>query len=79
MESKVTMSYEITRSNVVVAWFVFVTVVSITAVLFGLSTGRSTAAWLAALSVVPPALLLMLWPGVQPQTAREVIRGEIRL
>ena len=72
------MSSEVTRSKVIVVWFLFLVLVVTTARMFGMSITLETAALLVAMSLVPPSLLLMLWPGVQPQTAGEVIRGERR-
>ena len=63
------MSNEVTRSKVIVVWFLFLALVVATVLMFGVSFTTETAALLAALCLVPPGLLLMLWPGVQPQTA----------
>lgn len=72
------MSHEVSRSKVIIAWFAFLALVSVPLMVSGISIGMTTAALLVGLSIAPPALLLMLWPGVQPPTAGEVIRGERR-
>ena len=72
------MLSEVTRSHVIVVWFMFLGLAVVTAMMFGVSITKETGALLAGLCLAPPALLLMLWPGVQPQTASEVIRGERR-
>jgi hypothetical protein len=72
------MSSEVTRSKVIVVWFLFLALVVATTLMFGVSVTMETGALLAGLCLVPPALLLMLWPGVQPLTAGEVLRGERR-
>jgi hypothetical protein len=33
---------------------------------------------LLVLSLVPAAIVLLLWPGIQPQTASEVLHGADR-
>jgi hypothetical protein len=63
---------------VIVVWFLFLALVVATVWMFGVSITGETGALLLALSCAPPILLLMLWPGIQPQTASEVIRGQRR-
>ena len=48
------------------------------AVAVGVSVTIGTAAILVALSLVPPAIVLALWPGVQPMTAADVLYGRDR-
>ena len=72
---KVEMAYDITRASVIQMWFGAVIVVAAFWFAFGTAIGAGSAALLIGLSVVPPAILLMRWPGVQPLTAAEVIRG----
>jgi hypothetical protein len=38
----------------------------------------STGVMLVALCLVPPAIVLMVWPGVQPRTASEVLHDADR-
>lgn len=69
------MTYDFTRARVIQMWFGAVIVVAAFWFAFGTAIGAGSAALLIGLSVVPPAILLMLWPGVQPLTAAEVMRG----
>ncbi len=69
------MTYDITRARVIQMWFSALIVIAAFWFAFGTAIGAGTAALLVGLSVVPPAILLILWPGVQPLTAAEVIRG----
>ena len=72
---KIDMTYDITRARVIQMWFSALIVIAAFWFAFGTAIGAGTAALLVGLSVVPPAILLILWPGVQPLTAAEVIRG----
>jgi hypothetical protein len=59
-------------------WFAAVALVVVAGVAFGAAVTVSTGAMLLALSLVPPAIVLLLWPGVQPLTAAEVLHGRDR-
>jgi len=72
---KVDMTYDITRARVVQVWFSAVALIAVFWFTFGTAIGAGTTALLVGLSIVPPAILLILWPGVQPLTAAEVMRG----
>lgn len=67
-----------TRSRVIQSWFVAVTLVAVASIAMGASVTLSTGAILLALSVVPPTIVLMLWPGPQPPTAADVLYGSDR-
>ena len=73
-----TMVNEMTRSRVIQSWFVAVTLVAVASIAVGVSVTLSTGAILLALSVVPPTIVLMLWPGPQPATAADVLYGSDR-
>ena len=72
---KVEMSHDITRARVIQVWFSVLGLAAAFWFAFGTALGVGTVALLVGLSVVPPAILLILWPGAQPLTAAEVIRG----
>jgi hypothetical protein len=72
------MLNDMTRSRLIQAWFVAVVLAVVAGVALGVSVSRSTAAMLLALSLAPPAILLLLWPGIQSPTAGDVIRGPDR-
>jgi hypothetical protein len=69
------MMNNLTRSRVIVIWFAAVLLIVVGCVAFGVAMTIGTAAMLVVMSLVPPAIVLLLWPGVQPPTAGEVLRG----
>lgn len=56
-------------------WFAAVVLAGLAGMAVGVSVTIGTGALLLALSLVPPAIVLMLWPGVQSPTAAEVLYG----
>jgi branched-subunit amino acid permease len=72
------MPIHMTRPKLIQIWFAAVAFVVIATVAFGAAVTVSTAAMLLALALVPPVLVLLLWPGIQPPTASEVIHGTDR-
>jgi hypothetical protein len=56
-------------------WFATILLVLVAGMALGVTMTTGTAAILLALSLIPPAILLVLWPGVQPMTAAEVLYG----
>jgi hypothetical protein len=64
-----------TRSRAVQIWFAAVIVAIAGSFAMGASVNGSTALALLVLCFAPPAILLLMWPGVQPITASEVIHG----
>jgi hypothetical protein len=69
------MSKIVTRSRLIQAWFAAILLVVVAGVALGASPTVSTGVTLLALSLVPPAIMLLLWPGIQPLTVAEVLRG----
>jgi hypothetical protein len=63
------------RNRLIQAWFVAVALIIVASVVLGASVSRGTVAFLVIVCLAPPVMLLMLWPGVQPPTAAEIIRG----
>ena len=73
------MLRDVTRSTVIQVWFVAVALVVAATVALGLSMTLSTAALLAALCLVPPVIVLKLWPGVgSSPTVGDVLHGSDR-
>ena len=72
------MLKNMTRSRLIQMWFAAITVVIVAAVAFGAEVTVGTGSMLLALSLVPPAMILLLWPGPQTVTAAEVLRGPDR-
>jgi hypothetical protein len=68
------MTYDITRARAIQLWFVAVAVIAGIWLSFGSWPGVVTAAMLAGLSAVPAGILMLLWPGSQPVSARELMR-----
>ena len=72
------MLREMTRSKLIQVWFATMLLVVAAAVAVGVTVTIGTAAMLVALSLVPPAIVVALWPGVQPMTAADVLYGRDR-
>jgi hypothetical protein len=72
------MPMHMTRTRLIQMWFALVVFVVVAAVAFGAAVTISTAAILSVLALAPALLVLLLWPGVQPPTASEVIHGTDR-
>jgi hypothetical protein len=72
------MLKDMTRSRLIQVWFAGVALVVVAGVAFGAAVTVGTGAMLLALSLVPPAIVLLLWPGVQPLTASDVLHGRDR-
>lgn len=69
------MWIDMTRSRLIRVWFATISLVVVAAVALGVTVTIGTAAVLLALSLVPPVIVLVLWPGVQPMTAADVLYG----
>jgi hypothetical protein len=67
------MLKNMTRSKAIQIWFAVVVLVVVASVALGVAMTVGTAVMLLALSLVPPAMVLLLWPGVEPPTAAEVL------
>jgi len=73
-----TVVREMTRSRLIQIWFATMSLVVAAVVAIGVTVTIGTIAMLVALSLVPPAIVLALWPGVQPMTAADVLYGRDR-
>jgi hypothetical protein len=67
------MLKEMTRARVIMLWFATVAVVVGASAALGASVSPGTAAVLFGLLLVPPAIVLFVWPAVQPRTVAEVL------
>ena len=67
------MLTDMTRSRVIQVWFATVALIVVASLALGASVTISTGALLVALCLVPPAIIMKLWPGRQPQTVGEVL------
>jgi hypothetical protein len=69
------MLKKITRAKAIQIWFVAIVLVAAAAAARGVNVTAETAATLGALCLIPPAIMLMLWPRDLTATAGDVIRG----
>jgi hypothetical protein len=72
------MLNSLTRTRVIQLWFVAVAAAIAAGVAFGVAVTASTAVLLVAGSLVPPAILLVMWRDAPPPTAAEVIHAADR-
>jgi hypothetical protein len=72
------MVKSVTRSRLIQAWFAAVLLIAVAGVAFGMSVTVTTGAMLLAMSLVPPAIAMLLWPKAQSPTAGDVLRGADR-
>ena len=63
------------RSRLIQLWFAAIVLVVVAAVALGLTVTIGTAVILLGLSLVLPAIVLLLWPGVRARTAADVLYG----
>jgi hypothetical protein len=69
------MLKSMTCSKAIQIWFVAVAMVAAAGVTVGASVTAGTAVTLLVVCLVPPAIILMLWPRNLTTTAGDVIRG----
>lgn len=67
------MLNDMTRSRLIQIWFTAVALVAVAGVALGASVTFGTGAILLALCLVPPAIIMKLWPAIQSQTIAEVL------
>jgi len=67
------MFNEISRTRLISVWFATAALISASILAMGVNVAAGTTAILAAMSLVPPAIMLILWRGAPPQTARDIM------
>jgi hypothetical protein len=67
------MVRDMTRAKLMQICVVAVVLVAVASVVLGTRVTVATAAALLAVCLVPPAILLVLWPGAEPPTIAEVL------
>ena len=72
------MLQDMTRMKLIQIWFAVVLLVAVAGLALGASVTVGTGAILLLLCLVPPAIVLKLWPGSQQPTAGDVLRGTDR-
>ena len=72
------MLKHMTRARMIQVWFAAVALVAAAVIALGAAVTIGTGAMLLALCLVPPAMILMLWPGVERPTVAEVLHDAER-
>lgn len=72
------MLKDMSRSRVIQVWFAALTLIVVVGVTLGTTVTVGTGVLLLAVSLVPPAIVLVLWPRPQPVTVGDVLRGADR-
>ena len=67
------MLKHMTRSKLIVIWFSAVALVVVSVIAFGVAVTMGTGALLLVMCLVPPLLVMMLWPTGGPPTIAEVL------
>ena len=67
------MFKDISRARLVGFWFVAVAIITAWVVATGVNVTITTVAFLLAMSLVPPAITLLLWRGAPPPTVAELL------
>ena len=67
------MLKHMTRSKLIVIWFSAVALVVVSMIALGVAVTMGTGALLLAMCLVPPLLVVMLWPIGGPPTIAEVL------
>lgn len=65
----------LTRARVIQLWFAGVTLIIVACIAFDVASTLAAIVTLLVVSLVPPIILWMLWPGVQAPTAHDVLHG----
>ena len=63
----------VTRSKVIQVWFAAVLLVAVAAIALGITVTIGTAVLLLAMCLVPPAIVVILWPSEKTSTMAEAI------
>ena len=69
------MLKHMTRSKLIVIWFSAVALVVVSMIALGFAVTIGTGALLLAMCLVPPLLVVMLWPTGGTPTIAEVLHG----
>lgn len=72
------MLKHMTRARVLQVWFAAVAMIVVAGIAFGAAMTIGTGAMLLALCLVLPAMILMLWPGVERPTVAQVLHDPER-
>ena len=67
------MLKHVTRSKLIAIWFFAVALVVVSMIAFGVAVTMGTGALLLTMCLVPPLLVVMMWPTGGPPTIAEVL------
>ena len=67
------MLKHVTRSKLITIWFSAVVLVVVSVIALGVPVSVDTGVLVLAMCLVPPLLVVMLWPTRAPQTIAEVL------
>ena len=67
------MVRDMSRAKLMQIWVAAVALAAVASVVLGARVTLATAAALLAVCLVPPVILLLLWPGAEPPTIAEVL------
>ena len=65
----------LTRARVILVWFIGVTFIIVACIAFDVVSTMAAIGSMLAVSLVPPIILLVLWPGVLLPTAHDVLHS----
>jgi hypothetical protein len=66
------------RSRLIQVWLAAIALIFVASIAFGATVTISTGMMLLTLGLVPLAIVLVLWPGVEPRSASEVLHDTNR-
>ena len=69
------MLNNISRLRLIGAWCALVLVIAAAAVVLGLPMTLATIAWLIAIGLIPPVVMLFVWRGAPPPTVAELLHS----
>lgn len=72
------MLKHMSRSRAIQVWFAAVALIVAAGIALGAAMTLGTGAMLLALCLVPPAMILLLWPGTEHPTIAEVLHDAER-
>ena len=72
------MLRDFTRMKLIQIWFAAVLLIAVTSLALGARITVGTGAILLFLCLVPPAMVMKLWPGIQQPSAADVLSGRDR-
>lgn len=72
------MLKHMSRSRAIQVWFAAVALIVAAGIALGAAMTLGTGAMLLALCLVPPAMILLLWPGIEHPTIAEVLHDAER-